>query len=79
MSYALSPMIRSGASSVRMKSNRPCTSWLSCGEALPVVTTTGSHQASTNTMMFTPVPALVTPTPSPPPRALVNIASMKYW
>ncbi len=38
----------------------------------------GTPRASTNTMIFTPFPAFVTPIPSPPPLALLNVASMKH-
>ncbi|MCC6971753.1 MAG: hypothetical protein IT434_16190 [Phycisphaerales bacterium] len=78
LSYALSPMIRRGASSVGMKSNRPCTSLHSWGVADAVSTATGRPRASTSTMIFTSFPAFATPMPSPPPLALLNVAPMKH-
>lgn len=47
-------------------------------ETLPVVTATGRPRASTNTMILTPLPALVSPTASPPPLALLKVASTKH-
>jgi hypothetical protein len=44
-----------------------------------VSTATGKPRASTKTIVLTPLPARVhRPMPSPPPRALLNVASIKH-
>ena len=53
-----------------MKSKSGSTNVLSCGLALPVLAAMGSPLPSIMIMIFTPLPALVHPMPSPPPLAL---------
>jgi len=78
LSQALSPTSRCGTSFVRMKSNHPCVRVDSCGRAEQLCTAMGNPRASTAMRIFTPLPTLVRPTPSPPPRAEQNAASRKH-
>lgn len=66
LSYALSPIRRSGFSSATKHSETVCSTRVtSCGEAAATCTATGRPLPSATAMIFVPLPRLVAPTSSP--------------
>ena len=65
LSYALSPISKSGTSSINLFSSVCSTSLTSCGLALVTHTAIGRPAPSATAMSFEPLPRLVFPTPGP--------------
>ena len=65
LSYALSPIRRSGRRSRKLCPRTPSTSWLSCGEALSTLMARGRLLSAAIATIFVPLPRRVGPTARP--------------